>query len=316
MDLLVIGDCSVDQYMDIEDSAVLNDPSTQEQRICFLHGSKIVVDKFYANLAGNSCHVGVGAARLGLKVGIYTELGDDDYGDKFIKTFKTEGIDTKLCRQAKNTNTNVHTIILHAGERTIFSYHEPRKYHLDFEHLKGAEKPKWIYYTSLAHGYEEFQNNLVKYIKASDDIGVAYNPGSIQLTNLNKVKEFLQIVDVLFVNKEEAKKILEIKDDVEGRLLHEGLHKLGAKLTVITDGAKGASAYDGSKVVVKPALTVDKIVNKTGAGDTYATTFVSALNYGKTLEVAMDWSAKNSANVVKGTGALAGMLGKSEVEKP
>lgn len=315
MDLLVIGDCSVDQYMDIEDSAVLNDPSTQEQKICFLHGSKIVVDKFYANLAGNSCHVGVGASRLGLKVGIYTELGDDDYGDKFIKTFKSEGISTKHCKQTKNTNTNVHTIILHAGERTIFSYHEPRKYHLDFAHLKGAEKPKWIYYTSLAHGFETFQDNLVEYIKASDEIGVAYNPGSIQLTNLTKVKEFLQIVDVLFVNKEEAKRILGTKDDVDGRLLHEGLHRFGAKLTVITDGARGASAYDGSKVVVKPAIAVDKIVNKTGAGDTYATTFISALNYGKTLEIAMDWAAKNSANVVKGTGALAGMLHRQDIDK-
>lgn len=307
LDLLVIGDCSIDQYMDIDDSAVLHDPDTKENKICFLHGTKIVVQKFNTNLAGNACHVGMATAKLGLNTAIYTELGDDDYADKFIKEFSGTGIDTTLCRKNSGTNTNVHTIIWHAGDRTIFSYHKPRNYKLDFENM---ETPKWIYYTSLALGFEKFQKEVIDWINKSG-VGVAFNPGSKQLKNIGAVREFVAYTDVLFVNKEEACKIAgeDLTEDTQRLELHKKLGELGAKMSVITDGSKGASVYDGEKQYKKPALKIEgEIVDKTGAGDTYAATFLSALNYGKSIDVAMDWANKNSANTIKYIGCLVGLL--------
>lgn len=314
LDLLVIGDCAVDQYMDIMDSSVLHDPETKEDRLCFLHGSKVPVEKFFTYLAGNSCHVGIGAARLGLRTAIYTELGEDDYGKKFVREFQGEGIDIRYCKLNTNTSTNVHAIILHAGDRTIFSYHEPRKYKLDFARL---EKPKWIYYTSLAQGYESFQDELIEWLKSNSAIGVTYNPGSIQLTNIEKVKEFIDITDVLFLNREEGCKILGIPYDesIEIEPIHKGLHEIGAKLTLITEGSKGASAYDGQKLYKKPAIKLDvPVVNKTGAGDSYAAAFLSALHYGKSIDTAMEWGNKNSASTVKIMGCIEALLKKSEIE--
>lgn len=317
MDLLIIGDCSIDQYMDIEDSSVLNDPENNESRICFLHGSKITVERFKNNLAGNACHVGVACSKLGLKTMVYTELGDDEYADQFIKEFKKNGIDVSLCRKTPGNNTNVHAIIWHASDRTIFSYHEPRKYNLDLQKLVSeGKKPKWIYYTSLAYGFENFQEDFIKWLNESGEnggkgVGIAYNPGSIMFANMPKVHEFLKYTDVLFVNLEEALKILGKTEDDNLRIeqIHKQLHQYGVKMSVITEGSKGASVYDGVRLVEKSAILVkEPLVDKTGAGDTYAASFLSALNYGKSIETAMEWGNKNSANTVKFVGCIDGLL--------
>lgn len=314
MDLLVIGDCSVDLYMDILDSSVLQDPSTQESKLCFLHGSKIPVEKFNTNLAGNAIHVGVGAAKLGLKTQVYTELGDDDYGHRFFSRFEKENVNTEYVRLNKGENTNVHAIIWHAGDRTIFSYHEPRKYELDFSKL---EKPKWLYYTSLAHGFERFQEGLVVWLKENSDIGVTFNPGSIQMTEIAEVHKFLKVTDVLFVNREEGEKIAGFMTLDETPILktHERLHELGAKMIVMTDGKKGSSVYNGNNLYEKPATIVDKVLDKTGAGDTFAATFLAALHYGKDIETAMDWGNRNSANTVQVIGCIDGLMTLDEIEK-
>ena len=310
MDLLVIGDCSVDQYMGIDDSTVIHDSNENKEVVCFVHGSKIPVHKFNSSLAGNACHVGIGCAKLGLNCSIYTELGNDSNGENFIKEFKKYGINTKYCNLNEDTSTNIHTVIWHANERTIFSYHEPRTYNVPFDTL---DKPKWIYYTSLAHGFEEFQKKLVTYVEANKDIGFTFNPGSIHLENIESFVKILTYLDVIFVNKEEAQKISKSQSN-EMSELHTQLRKLGPKITVITDGKNGASAFDGSRVYYKEAQNIEgPIVDKTGAGDSFAAAFLAALHYKHNIQTALDWGSKNSANIVRYLGCIDGLLSKQQI---
>lgn len=307
-DLLVIGDVSIDEYMVIENPHMIGD------QICFLHGSKIPVKEFHETLAGNAAHVGVGAQRLGLQTSIYTELGDDARAGRFIDKFKKEGINTKHCNKNKGTSTNVHAIIVYEGERTIFSYHEPRTYRLDFSKL---ENPQWVYYTSLARGFEKLQEELVSYLKNNSDIVVAFNPGTRQLkAGVSKLTSILQITHVLFVNKREAYKLLETdpKGDLPLREVHKKLHELGPKITVITDGKRGSSAFDEEEFIELQALKPDgPVIDKTGSGDSYAVAFLAALHYKKTLRESMNWGNKNAVSIIKSVGCLDGLLTKEQI---
>ena len=314
-DLLVIGDCSIDQYMDVDDSMVLSEPSTNEEKVCFLLGSKVPVLKFNSRLAGNACHVGIGCQRLGIPTSIYTELGDDGYAQNFIDKFVIEGVDTTYCETNKGTNTNIHVIILHAGDRTIFSYHKPCSYKLPFETMS---KPKWIYYTSLASGFEKFQSELASYLNTNPEIGLAFNPGSFQLkAGVDILREIISRTNILFVNKEEAYRILgeEPDQDIALKKLHEMLCDLGANVTVITDGKNGSSAYDGTQFEQVDAPELKSIVkNKTGAGDSYASAFLSAIYYKKSLKEALAWGNRNSASVIENSGWEKGLLTKTQIQ--
>ena len=304
-DILVIGDCDIDLYMKVAREAL----SESEGKVCFFHGTKIPIEEFKTNIAGNACNVAVGCNKLGLSTSVYTELGDDANADIFINKFRKLGIDTTFCIKNPNTSTNVHPIIIYNNERTIFSYHEVRKYK-----VKEWSKPKWIYYTSLSKGFEVFQTELVDYLKKNPDIGVATNPATFQLkAGVDHLRNFLAVTHLLFVNKEEAQTLTENVTEV--RKLHEYLHELGPKITVITDGKNGASVSDGNSFETTPSIVPSKdIADKTGAGDAFSSGFLSALFYGKSLKTALKWGALNSSNVLTEIGATKGLLTKGDMD--
>jgi ribokinase len=54
-------------------------------------------------------------------------------------------------------------------------------------------------------------------------------------------------------------------------------------------------------------------VDRTGAGDAFASTFVAALAKGLSLEDALRWGPVNSMSVVQKVGAQAGLLTEKEL---
>jgi len=311
IDLLTIGDCSIDLFMKVDANFVSPEEGPEHQQICFFHGSKVPVEAFETSIAGNACNVAVACQKLGLKTAIYTELGKDQNGQRIIREMAAKEIDTSFCIENEGTPTNVHAIIVHAGERTIFSYHEPRNYK-----LYDWTTPKWIFYSSLAKGFEKFQKELVTYLAKNKQTGIAFNPGTQQLREgLKHLTNILKITDVLFVNKEEAELLIEKEEDNILKL-HQNLQELGPKLTVITDGSNGSSALTG-ETLEKMGIykTKEAILDKTGAGDAYASGFLAALFHNKPLREAMKWGTINAASVMTEIGAIRGLKTKEELEK-
>jgi ribokinase len=94
--------------------------------------------------------------------------------------------------------------------------------------------------------------------------------------------------------------------------LFNRLHELGPKIVCITDGPDGAYASDGQNRYQMP-LYPDPAppLERTGAGDAFASTFVAALAKGNTLEGALQWAPINSMSVVQHPGAQAGLLSET-----
>ena len=56
-------------------------------------------------------------------------------------------------------------------------------------------------------------------------------------------------------------------------------------------------------------------LDRTGAGDAYAATFVSGLILGKTIPEALAWAGVNSMSVVHYVGAQKGLLDQARIKK-
>jgi sugar/nucleoside kinase (ribokinase family) len=56
-------------------------------------------------------------------------------------------------------------------------------------------------------------------------------------------------------------------------------------------------------------------VDRTGAGDAFASTIVAALALGESIETALTWAPINSMNVVQHLGAQAGLLRHEEIDR-
>lgn len=309
MDILTIGDSCIDVTMHIADANEISTLNADEPQICFVHGSKIPVDQFYSSMGGNSVNVATGCNRMGLKTAVYTEIGNDPNGQIIVDGLEKMGIDTKYCIKNEGADTNVNSIVVHNYERTIFSYHAPREYK-----VRDWEKPTFLYYTSIGEGFEKFQMELIEYVEKNKDIGVVFNPGSLQMkAGYNSIKEFLEVTNILILNLEEAVRLIGEKPLPK---MHIDLQKLGPKLTIITDGKNGASGFDGEHLVEVSAYTDGREVkDKTGAGDAFSSGFISAIFHKKPLKEALGWGSINSFGEITKESAGTGLLSKEEMGK-
>ena len=85
---------------------------------------------------------------------------------------------------------------------------------------------------------------------------------------------------------------------------------------VITDGPRGAYAYDGKEFLFLPIYPDPKPpYSRTGAGDAFSSTTVAAIALGKTLPEALAWAGINSMAVVQHVGANVGLLSREKIEE-
>src|SRR3989344_5523743 len=312
-DFLGIGDTVTDAFIRLKDACVYCDIDKEKCQICIKFGDKIPYENVYVIPGvGNSANAAVSASRLGLKSALYTNLGDDMYGEECVGALKKEGVGTEFMIKHKGKQTNYHYVLWFEDDRTILIKHQEYEYS-----LPDIGKPAWIYFSSLGSNSLPFHEELEKYLTLHDGkIKLAFQPGTYQIKfGKDELAYFYGRAEVVLCNKDEAQRILEISE-TDIKILLEEMRKLGPKIVVITDGPKGAYSYDGTEMLFMPAYPDPKTpYERTGAGDAFSSTLVVALALGKSLHEALMWAPINSMSVVQEVGARAGLLTKEKLEE-
>lgn len=310
--LITIGDAVLDTNVLIDNATLECDINHQNCRLCLNYAAKIPITGSFQALGGNAANMAVAAGKLDLKTGILTSVGNDANGQMIKEELEKCGVNTDLLSLDNEIKTRYSVVLHFKKERTVLSYHQKRKY--DFP--KDLPETDWIYYTSLSEGYETLQDNLLIFLNKHKSVRLAYNPGSIQLKNLNLIKEILPRADILIVNLEEAEKILgtTLNKEKSIRAMIRELLALGAAETVITNGGEGAWAGNKEEVWKCESFPV-KVVSKTGAGDAFSSGYLAARLYGHGLGAALNWGIANSCAVISSSGPKKNLLNKKEIIK-
>jgi sugar/nucleoside kinase (ribokinase family) len=309
IDILAIGDTVVDAFIRINDAEVLKN-SKGEDMLAVRYGDKVPFESVeICNAVGNSANAAVSASRLGLNSALLSYVGGDQNGKDCISELQKNGVDTEYVRIENDKKTNYHYVLWHKMDRTILIKHEDFKYSLD-----GVEAPKWIYLSSLGENSLPFHMEISEFLEKNQETKLAFQPGTFQIKLGKEVLERIyKHTEIFFCNVEEAKRILgETTRDLPTLL--KSVASLGPKIVIITDGFAGAYGYDTylGKMFFMPIYPHEP-VERTGAGDSYASTIVSAIAKGKTLEEAMTWAPINSMSVVQQVGAQKGLLTEEQL---
>ncbi len=315
LDFVAIGDTVVDAFIRLkEDEAhTVCRVDTDACEICMPFGAKVPYDFVKVVYAvGNSANACVSASRLGLKSALITNLGKDDDGEKCLRSLTSEGVDTQYILEHDGKKTNYHYVLWYASDRTILIKHEVFPYTLPL----GTTGPKWLYLSSLGETSLDFHHEIASYIAAHPETKLVFQPGTFQIKlGSEKLKDIYAHTEVFFCNVEEARLILKT-DELEPKNLVQMMTTLGPKIVVITDGPKGAYVYDGKHAWFMPVYPdIAPPYERTGAGDSFASTFIAALTLGKTASEAIAWAPINSMSVVQKIGAQEGLLKRDELEK-
>jgi len=213
----------------------------------------------------------------------------------------------------RGKKSNYHYVLWYKEERTILIKHEEYDYH--WPHLHPSETPRWMYFSSISEHAIAYHDQVSDWLDKNPDVKLAFQPGTFQMAaGTDRLKRIYQRSEVLILNREEAVTVGGGNhEDIHDLFNH--LHELGCKIVVITDGPNGAYASDGEHRFSMP-LYPDPAppVDRTGAGDSFASTFVAALMKGENIEGALQWAPINSMNVVQKVGAQAGLLTEKELQ--
>lgn len=315
IDFLAIGDIVVDAFIELQDAKVHCDINNDNCTISMRFGDKIPYKNLkVVNGVGNAPNASVSAARLGLNSACLTHVGDDQHGKDCLDSLRKNQVDTALIQTQEGFDTNYHFVLSFDAERTILIKHSEFNY--DFPSvIQNIKSPRWIYFSSVAPNSLHYHQQIADYLRKHPETKLAFQPGTFQINlGAEKLKELYQHTEVFFCNKEEAQKILQTTDS-EILTLLQNIHKIGPKIVCITDGPEGAYAYDGENAWFHPIYPDPKPpVERTGAGDSFSSTFTAALALGKSIPEALSWGPVNSMNVVQHIGAQEGLLTRGELE--
>jgi ribokinase len=315
-DFVAMGDIVVDTFIDLskDDAKVVCDADGRACQLTMNFGEKLPYESAIVLPAvGNSPNAAVSAHRLGLKAALYSNVGVDKPGAECLDTLRMEGIATDYIVRNERKVTNNHYVLRYGAERTILIKHEEYPYALP--HF--AEPPRYIYFSSIGENSLPFHHELAGYVKAHPETKLVFQPGTFQIKlGAKELADIYQVTEIFFCNKEEAQYILNSTSSDIKELL-EGIKALGPKIPVITDGPKGAYALDTDgnawymPIYPDPAPPVDR----TGAGDSFASTFTSAIALGLPVSTALAWGPINSMSVVQFVGAQKGLLSRKFLEE-
>ena len=322
-DVVTVGDLAVDLFIKIVNARESISPITGHRELGLAFGEKIPYeysDEVFA--VGNSGNVAIAGARLGMKVGIVSNVGDDQNGAKSIEKLKKENVNTEFVKINKGKKTNYHYILWYKDDRTILTKHE--EYDYDFPPVIDT---KWLYLSSLSEHSLGVHKEIENYLDKNPNVKLIFQPGTFQLKmGKEALRKIYDRTELFFCNLEEAEMIvgvdivkasanLEEKSQNIKRLLLE-LIALGVNLPIITDGPNGSYVIIDDELYRMPIYTdAKKPIERNGAGDAFSATFSACFIKGKSIEECLKWASINAMSVCQHVGSHEGLLKEDEILK-
>ena len=292
--------------------------------ICVL-GNFVADNSFYADqlpakgqtLFGNGYQVGPGgkgsnqaiaAVRLGSKVNFLGKVGDDNNGKMAIELYKKNQIDPKTVFISKDFPTGVagimvnksdgtNAIIVYPGASMEITIEEVNQFSNILSNCK-------VFLTQLEIKKEVTLHSL-KIAKKSSAITILNPAPAIKIED-----EFFKYVDFFTPNETEAEFYVgkKIENYNQAKEAGEFFLNKGVKNSIITLGEKGIYFVNKDNRFSVPALDLkDKVVDTTGAGDSFNGALASGLERGLEIKECLNYAIKASGISTTKKGAADAM---------
>ena len=294
--ILVISGSDIDYFYDVE--AFLNEG---EAGIALPVAKKV-----------GGCVLNVGQVLSGYQenIKVLDYLKEDDIDtDLLLKSMKDGNLDINHILFGKDIENGKCLIMKKDGEKCIYiipSKHP--EYDIDDNNIKDLLFNSKLIYT-LPHTYIEsfgFNYELLKELKEKG-IKISFD-GESQYQN-NDDLNILKYANYIFMNKAAYHRLESlININPSKYLLNEGV-----EILCVTDGNKGITCYTRDKIYYKDAIKLNKILDSTGAGDTFAATFIHYYLKDNDIEKSLEIATYASARACLYEGGLGGVVSEEEL---
>ncbi|MGN0307446.1 MAG: carbohydrate kinase family protein [Lachnospiraceae bacterium] len=287
---------------------------------------------FEQNPGGAPANLLTAASHMGYKTALIGKVGKDMHGSFLKRTLQAEGICADYVLEDSDYFTTLAFVAIdEKGERQFSFSRKPgadtqlKASELDRELLKSC---KIFHFGSLSLTNEPSRSATLEAVRLAKEAGalISYDPNYRKslwdnpVQAIDRMKSPIKAVDVMKVSDEECLLLTGTEDYREGA---EELLAMGPKLVAVTLGGEGVFILTGTGKGQVPALP-SRVVDTTGAGDSFWGGFLSQLLRREKKIEAMDWSEllecarygnAMASLCVRRRGGIPAIPDKEEVEK-
>lgn len=275
-------------------------------------GETILMKEYLTFPGGKGANQAVAAARMGSKVRFAGCTGKDAFGQYLLDFIKGQNVDTSLT-QVSDTNTGTAIITVESnGENRIMV---AAGSNLD---AKASQIPSELLTTgnSILMQMETDPSEIELLAKTAkgkaDRVILNLAPAlPVSETTLNNI-DFLILneLEIIQLGKQLGIQHSDFTD------MAKEIAKKYDLTCVITLGGKGAVSFgpDGTSYSAN-AITIDKVVDTTGAGDAFCGTFTAMLDQGQSIEQALSTACIAGSLACTKQGAMSSYPTREEVLK-
>jgi len=331
--VITIGSATMDVFVECDEANIVSVCSKDRNSdfMSYPYGSKIDISTFASNVGGGGVNTACNFGNLGFDTSAIFKIGKDFYADGILHFFKNQNVSLDNIIQKEDDSTGFSVILVSfQGDRTVLAHRGANAHiteqDINFKAIKDADL---IYIAPLNGESNKVLESIVNFAEANDT-KICFNAGTTSIKRgFEHLRGILDSAHVVVMNKEEASmttgihvrpdtKTEKFSQDVIHRDIKQMLEALKIKdyqVVVITDGSKGAYAYEGKNFYYCPTFP-SEVISTLGAGDAFASTFCAALyRNDKNIGKALMYGSVNSASVVSKFGATEGLLTFEEIEE-
>lgn len=275
-------------------------------------GETILGSGFMTSPGGKGANQAVAAAKLGVNVVMAGCVGDDIFGENLMQNLSANHVNHENVKVIAGSPTGIAMIVVKDGDNFIIvdpganSELSPSI----VEDLENVIKGCNILIVQL----EIPLNTIEKAIEIAKKHGVKVllNPAPARKLS----DDLLAKVDILTPNETECEIItgIRIKTIGDAGEAVAYLNNKGIPQVIVTLGSKGV-IYNSGKNIIHKCVPKVKVVDTTGAGDSFTGAVAAALSQGKDIDSAVDFGNIVGTLTVMKNGAQASLPSIAEVNE-
>lgn len=299
----------------VGDAMITFDPSAK--------GPMRYASSFDRKVGGAELNFALGCARLGLKTGWVSRLGNDEFG-RYIHNFvRGEGVDVSAVKLVDGHPTSLNfKEVMEDGSGRTFYYREnsPTKTltmdTLDENYITNA---RLLHITGVFPAIDRKKNvELIKHavtLAKNNDLLVSLDPNiRLKLWNQEEARQaltaFLPYVDIILTGVDEAELLFGVTEPKE---IIEKCKDYGISSVAVKQGEQGAVGYHKGELLESSAVKPGKVVDTVGAGDGFDAGFVYGIMQDWPLEKILRFANTIGSMVVSVDGDNEGLPYLEEV---
>ena len=278
----------------------------------------IPMDTIQISFGGDALNETIILSRWGKSVQLVSKIGDDEAGKRILGLLQEREISADCVKVEKGLSTGINIVLIdEKGERHFLTNPNGSLRKLDLEDIQPflSDAADIVSFASM------FVSPLLTIPKMKALFSGIKKMGKTLAVDMTKAKngetiqdiaELLPYIDYIFPNEAEISLLTGENDPYRNA---EILLEMGVKTAVIKCGEKGCIVGDKKGIFSVPAVSIEKCVDTTGAGDTFVSGFLWGLSEGMEVLECAKFACVAAARAVESIGATDNLCSLEELKK-